>query len=202
MNSRNHRLATLIALAGFAWCGSSAAGTIQQTIQFPGVAPEAIYQAYMSSQGHAAMTGFPATFYRPSTHAEVAVGQEGDELRAFRLTGPDGKPTYFITGTILKLVPGKEIVTSWRATAWDQGPKPGDGTDLACILVLTLRPMQGGTELQLVQVNIPDFPDVAASDAASAGVVSETAAVNSHWYFRYWAPMQKYFAAQAEKKSP
>jgi uncharacterized protein YndB with AHSA1/START domain len=201
MNSRSQLLATLIALVGLGWCGPSAAGTIQQTIQFPGVAPESLYQAYMSSKEHAAMTGFPATFYRPSIHAEVAVGQEGDELRAFRMNGPDGKPIYFISGTILRLVPGKEIVTTWRATAWDEDTKPGDGTDLSCILVLTLRPMQGGTELQLVQVNIPDFPDVGEKDAASAGVVSETAAVNTHWYFRYWAPMQKYFAAQAKAKA-
>jgi len=198
MKSRSHLLATFIALSGLGWCGPSAAGTIQQTIEFPGVAPETVYNAYLSSKEHAAMTGFPATFYRPSTHAEVAVGQEGDELRAFRLTGADGKPKYFISGTLLKLVPGKEIVTTWRATAWDEDAKPGDGTDLSCILVLTLRPMQGGTELQLVQVNIPDFPDVGEKDMAGAGVVSETAAVNTHWYFRYWAPMQKYFATQAK----
>src|SRR5690348_10374126 len=120
----------VIVTALVAWSGVVSAGTIQQTIQFPGVAPEAIYKAYLSSQEHAAMTGFPATFYRPSTHAEVAVGQEGDELRAFRMTGPDGKPKYFIGGTLLKLVPGKEIVTTWKATAWDEGAKPGDGTDL------------------------------------------------------------------------
>jgi uncharacterized protein YndB with AHSA1/START domain len=178
-----------------AWSTGLSAGTIQQTIQFPGVAPQAIYDAYLSSKEHAAMTGFPVVFYRPSTKQEVTVGQEGDELRAFRMTGTDGKPKYFIGGTLLKLVPGREIVTTWKATAWDDGTKPGDGTDLACILVLTLRPMHGGTELQLVQVNIPDFP---GGDTHT----SETAEVNTNWYFRYWAPMQKYFAAQAAKKSP
>jgi uncharacterized protein YndB with AHSA1/START domain len=182
-----------------AWAAPAAAGTIQQTIQFPGIEPRAVYDAYLSSRGHSDMTGFPASWYRPSTKKAVAVGQEGDELQAFGTKGQDGKMKYLLGGKILKLVPGKEIVMSWRPSAWDEQPK--SGTDLECILILTLKKNFAGTELQLVQVDIPEYVD--ADEKNQDGEVStETAAVNTHWYFRYWAPMQKYFEARKSQGAP
>ena len=85
---------------------------------------------------------------------------------------------------------------TWRPRAWDEGAKPGDDTDLACILVLTLKPVNGGTELLMVQTDIPDYPGVGVKDSVSGPLVTETSTVNTHWYSHYWAPMQKYFQAQ------
>lgn len=197
MNVLNRVLVMILAVAGITLSMSASAGTIQQTVEFPGVTPDAVYEAYMTSKGHAAMTGMPATYYRPSTRQEVAVGQEGDELRAFGMTGADGKFGYLLGGTILKLVPGREIVMTWRPRAWDESAKPGDDTDLACILVITLKAVNGGVELQMLQTDIPDYPGVGAKDSVHGPLVSETVTVNTHWYSHYWAPMQKYFQVQA-----
>ena len=183
-------------VAGIVCCGAAGAGTIQQTIVFTGVSPETVYDTYLSSKGHAAMTGFPAAWYRPSTKSEVAVAQEGDEFRGFGVTGKDGKLHYLLGGRVLKLVPGREIVMSWRPAAWDQNPKPGDGSELTCILVLTLTRSGADTQLDLVQTDIPDLPGGVAQDGGD--VISETSAVNSHWWLHYWTPMQKYFDAQSK----
>lgn len=202
MRASKQILAALLSAVGLVWAATAGAGTIQQTIQFPGVAPEAVYAAYMSSKQHGAMTGFPATYYRPATKQEVEVGQEGDEFRGFGVTGKDGKFQYLIGGRVLHLVPGREIVMTWHAAMWDGHGKSGE-TAPDCILVLTLKPSYGGTELQLVQVDIPEFPGMDVAAAANE-YTSETSAVNTNWYFRYWAPMQKYFQAQvpAPKTAP
>ena len=193
--SRTILIALIGAMAG--WVAAASAGTIQQTIEFSGVSPDTVYDTYMSSKGHAAMTGMPAVFYRLSGKQEVAIGEEGDELRAFGITGADGRFGYLLSGRILKLVPGREIVMTWRPRAWDEDAKPGDDTDLACILVITLKSVSSGTELQMVQTDIPDYPGVGAKDSVNGPLVTETATVNTHWYSHYWAPMQKYFQAQA-----
>ena len=199
MHASKQILAALLSAAGLVWAATAGAGTIQQTIQFPGVAPEAVYAAYLSSKQHGAMTGFPASYYRPATKQEVEVGQEGDEFRGFGVTGKDGKFQYLIGGRILHLVPGREIVMTWHAAMWDEHAKPGE-TPADCILVLTLKPSYGGTELQLVQANVPEYPDLDAA-AASTQYTSETSTVNTNWYFRYWATMQKYFQSQGGPKN-
>ena len=179
------------------WNAVAQAGTIQQTIVFTGVAPQAVYADFLSAKEHAAMIGFPVSFYRPSTKAEVAVAEEGDEFHGFGVTGKDGKLHYLLGGRILKLVPGREIVMTWRPAAWDQGARPGDGSELACILVLTFTQSGADTQLDLVQTDIPDLPGGAPQDGN--GVVSETSTVNSHWWLHYWTPMQKYFDSRTAK---
>ena len=52
MHASKQLLAAILAAISFFWGAVAAAGTIQQTIQFPGVAPEAVYNAYMSSKLH------------------------------------------------------------------------------------------------------------------------------------------------------
>src|SRR5947209_4828744 len=86
-----------------------------QTAHFPGVSSETLYNAYLSSRDHSTMTAGsrPAVFYRP-TEGEVAHGQEGDELRAFGFSGPDGQTQFSLTARILQLVPGKVIVLTWK----------------------------------------------------------------------------------------
>lgn len=201
MHAFRQRLRVLLTAAGLMWATLAGAGTIQQTIEFPGVAPETIYAAYMSAKGHGAMTGFPASFYRAATKQEVETGEEGDEFRGFGVTGKDGKLQYLIGGRILHLVPDREIVMTWHALMWGEHAKPGEAAGPDCILVLTLKPSYGGTELQLVQVDIPEYPGLDAQ-AAAGTYTSETSTVNSNWYFRYWAPMQKYFQTQAGKAAP
>ena len=71
-------------------------------------------------------------------------------------------------------------------------------SDVECIVVLTLRKNFAGTEIQLVQANIPDYPAVDPRKTAGADQDWETTDVNTNWYFRYWEPMRKYFQVQAQ----
>lgn len=183
-------------ILGAACSSAAAAGNVIQTAEFPGLTPQQLYDAYLSSKDHAAMTGFPATWHRPSTDKDVATGQAGDEFRGFGMTGSDGKFHYLIGGTLLDLVPGREIVMTWKALAW--GPRSGEPD---CILTLTFAKTPGGAEIRLVQVNVPDFPGDDAK-AATGELETETEAVNTNWYFRYWEPMRKYFAAQTKPAAP
>ncbi len=197
MKFRNLTMTAAVAVLEAICAGPVVAGNVLQTVQFPGVSAESLYNVYLSSSGHAAITGYPAHYYRPSTKTEVAVGQEGDELRAFGMPGPDGKLRYMLRGKILTLVPNKEIVMTWKTFAFGKRFDAPDGADVECIVVLTLRKNFAGTEIQLVQTNIPDYPDVGAQKTVGADQDSETTDVNTNWYFRYWEPMLKYFQAQA-----
>lgn len=78
-------------------------GTIRQTVHLPG-APEHVYQALMTTKGHAAFTGAPA---RISPRV-------GGAFMAW-----DG----YIHGKNLKLVPGKRIEQTWRPSeeSWPKG---------------------------------------------------------------------------------
>ena len=84
---------------------------------------------------------------------------------------------------------------TWKANAWGQGVKPAQVPNLESALVLTFKKTFAGAEIQLVQVNVPDF---GATDPATSEVTTETATVNTNWYYRYWQPMTKYFQSQAQ----
>ncbi len=81
----------------------------------------------------------------------------GDELRAFGSSKPGEKVQYGLTAKVLNLVPAKVIVLSWKTFGWNMASDPSDVTDLASTVVLTFKRNAAGTEVQLVQVNVPDY---------------------------------------------
>jgi len=171
---------------------AASAGTIEQTVQFEGVLPETLYNAYLSSKEHAAMTADgrrAATFYRPSK-GDVDHGEVGDELRAFGSSKPGEKVQYGLTAKVLNLVPAKVIVLSRKTFGWNMALDRSDVTDLESTVVLTFRRNAAGTEVQLVQVNVPDYK-VKLPATGEVGPLS--AIVNTHWNLLYWDPMKKYF---------
>jgi activator of HSP90 ATPase len=91
--------------------------------------PRAIYDAWLSSKGHAAMTGSPA---RVSAKA------------AGKFIAWDG----YISGKNLKLVPGKQIVQAWRTTEF-ASTHPDSQIDIHLEATLS------GTRLTLRHTNIP-----------------------------------------------
>lgn len=93
-------------------------------------APEAVYRAWLSSEGHSAMTGAPAT-------VEGAVGG------AFTAWGG------FISGRTLALEPGRRIVQSWRTRQF-----PPDHPDSTVELLLASE--GGGTRLTVHHRGVPD----------------------------------------------
>lgn len=164
---------------------------IAQTVQFIGISPETLYTAYLSSREHSAMTAGsrPAFFFRPSV-GEVAHGQEGDELRAFGFAGPDGQLQFSLYARILQLVPGKLIVLTWKNMVWNYALDPGELTDLDSTVVLTFNKNIAGSEIQLVQANVPDYK-VSVPETGEIGALSSI--VNTHWSLLYWEPMRAYF---------
>lgn len=92
--------------------------------------PDAVYEAWMSSELHAAMTGGDAQIdARP-----------GGQFEAW-----DG----YIAGTTLELEPGRRIVQAWRTTEF------ADDDPDSRIDVL-LEPVDGGTLITLRHADIPD----------------------------------------------
>ena len=92
--------------------------------------PTEIYVAWLSSEGHAAMTGAAA-------EASDAVGG--------RFVAWDE----YITGQNLELAPNRRIVQTWRTTEF-----PDDAPD--SLLEILLQAEGGGTRLTFVHTDIPD----------------------------------------------
>ncbi len=101
--------------------------TLSETIP---TTPRQIYDAWLDSDGHAAMTG----------SAAQASPREG---AAFTAWGG------YIGGRNLVLQPGRRIVQSWRTTRFT----PADADSQIEVL---LEPVEGGTRLTLHHTNVPD----------------------------------------------
>jgi activator of HSP90 ATPase len=91
--------------------------------------PKQVYDAWLSSKGHAAMTGSPARISAKS----------GGKFSAW-----DG----YITGHNLKLLPGKRIVQAWRTTEF-AASDPDSQIDIE------LEATPRGSSLTLRHSNIP-----------------------------------------------
>lgn len=91
--------------------------------------PQQIYSAWLSSKGHAAMTG---------SDARVSAKSGG------RFSAWDG----YINGRNIKLIAGKRIVQAWRTTEFAE-------TDADSQIDVTFETAPGGTKLTLHHTNIP-----------------------------------------------
>jgi uncharacterized protein YndB with AHSA1/START domain len=92
--------------------------------------PAAVYDAWLDSRAHGAMTGAKAS-QSPRIGAKV--------------TAWDG----YISGQNLQLEPGRRIVQSWRTTKFTDA-------DPDSRIAVTLRPVPGGTRLILRHSRVPD----------------------------------------------
>lgn len=92
--------------------------------------PEAVYKAWMSSEGHAAMTGAGAR----------VDGRVGGEFEAW-----DG----YILGRTLALEPGRRIVQAWRTSEFAD-------SDADSVIEVVLEPVEEGTQITLRHSGIPD----------------------------------------------
>ncbi|HLC67448.1 MAG TPA: SRPBCC domain-containing protein [archaeon] len=103
--------------------------TIKQKVLIPWVKPAEVYEAFLSSKGHTALTGSKAT-------ASDKVGG--------RFTAWDG----YIFGKNVKLVANKKIVQEWQTTEWPEDAEPST-------FELTFTAKKGGTEISMVHSNVP-----------------------------------------------
>ena len=119
--------------------------------------PEAVYNMYVDARKHSELTGSRAT-------SQPRVGG--------KITAWDG----YAFGKYLKLEKGKKIVQNWKTTEWPKGYPPS-------ILEITLKPEKRGTELTMVQSNVP---------------AEQAADYRQGWIDFYWKPLQDYFKAHSE----
>jgi activator of HSP90 ATPase len=101
--------------------------TLTATIPAP---PQAVYDAWLDSRAHGAMTGAKAK----------ASAKPGAAFSAW-----DG----YITGRNLVLEPGRRIVQSWRTTRFAKADPDSE-------IELLLAPAKTGTRLTLRHRNVPD----------------------------------------------
>lgn len=92
--------------------------------------PQDIYDAWLDSRAHSAMTGGRAV-QSPEVGAEVSAWDD------------------YISGRNLELVPGERIVQSWRTTEFSDEHEDS-------IVTLTLEETEGGTLLTLTHSNVPE----------------------------------------------
>jgi activator of HSP90 ATPase len=92
--------------------------------------PQAVYDAWLDSVAHGAMTGGAAKIAK----------RVGGAYRAW-----DG----YITGKTLELVPAKRIVQSWRTSEF--AARDPDST-----ITVELEQMKAGTRLTLIHRGVPD----------------------------------------------
>jgi activator of HSP90 ATPase len=93
--------------------------------------PQEIYDAWLSSAGHADLTG---------GQAAQASTEVGDCFTAW---------AGYINGKNVVLEPGRRIVQSWRTTAFA-------GSDADSQIELLLEQVAGGTKVTLRHSNVPD----------------------------------------------
>src|SRR5271155_2205475 len=92
--------------------------------------PEAVYDAWLDSRAHSAMTGAGAKVHKRVGGAHTAW---------------DG----YITGRTIELIPGKRIVQSWRTTQFTS-------VDPDSTITVELAPTKTGTQLTLGHTGVPD----------------------------------------------
>ena len=93
--------------------------------------PKEIYDAWLSSEGHARMTG--------SRSAEISA----EEGAAFTLWNG------YITGRNVRLEPPRRIVQSWRTTKFSDRDPDSE-------IEVLLEPASGGTRVTVRHSNVPD----------------------------------------------
>src|SRR5208337_2394500 len=111
--------------------------TIQQNITLK-ASPEMLFDMYLNSRTHEAITGAPV----------VVDSRAGSVFKAF---------DHRIYGKMLYVVPKRLIVQSWRAAHWMP-------EELDSILILTFWPAEEGGRIELVQVNVADHDAAAVNE--------------------------------------
>ncbi len=102
--------------------------TIRQTVTFR-TSPQTLFDTYLDSRRHAAVTGTRVKISRKAGHAFSAFNG-------------------MLRGRNLLIVPKRLIVQAWRAKSWK-------ASDPDSVLILAFERVRGGARLELTHVNVP-----------------------------------------------
>ena len=191
-------LASVVGLGLATHPGSGQGVTVTQTVQFSQAAPELLYAMFLDPKEHAAASRLGPVDIDPRVGGRIAAFKLNREQCA-AWTGCDwaNGPTSLVQATILKLVPGREIVMSWKNLAWRQAVNAADVSDLESLVTLTFSKNAAGAQIEMVQANVPQYlvrlPD------GEQGPLS--ALVNTHWNLVYWNAWQAYIATKGRSST-
>lgn len=107
---------------------TSAPRAIQQSVTL-NASPRELFNTFLDSKKHAALTGAPARLGRKAGARFTAFGSQ-------------------LLGRNLLVVPGRVIVQSWRSKGWKAG-------DSDSVLILTFHKAGAGGRIDLVHVGVP-----------------------------------------------
>ncbi|WP_421724307.1 hypothetical protein [Bauldia sp.] len=180
---------TVLAAACAVCATAASAATLTQTAHFPGADAGDLFAMYMSTDGHAAITGLPARFVNTGGDPVETAGI-GDRLAAFCFT-PDqcGLDARIID---VQKAPGAHtVVMSWWNFGWVSAVNPDDVAAsprgaLDSTLVLTFRDTPTGAQIELVQANVPDYKVRIPNPDGSEEIGPLSQIVNTHWNTLYW----------------
>jgi hypothetical protein len=184
----HHPIAIAFAASLFAASAVQAA-TLEQTVHFPGAKASELFDLDMSGEGQQSITGLPAT-YSNAAGEPVAKASVGDTLAAFCFT-PEMCGLSARVVSVGENEGAQTVVMSWWNFGWvsaiDESdysvPQRGapDST-----LVLTFRDTLAGAQVELVQVNVPDYKVRIPNPDGSEEVGPLSSIVNTHWNTLYW----------------
>lgn len=187
--SRSLLAAVALVSSVAATAGGAQAATLSQTQHFSGASAEALFDLYLTGAGQQAITGLPAS-YVSADGAPVDRGDVGDRLRAFCFEPEQCGLDAQVLG-IDESDGVYTVVMSWWNFGWVSATDPAAYTVEQrgapdSILVLTFRDTPRGAQIELVQVNVPDYavsipnPDGTVEDGPLSRIV------NTHWNTLYW----------------
>jgi activator of HSP90 ATPase len=130
---------------------------ILQSVKF-NCPPSTLFAMYMDSAKHSASTGQRAKISR----------RAGGSFTAFNGA---------IRGTNLLVIANRMVVQAWRSSHWKR-------SDPDSILIFQFSKAAGGSQVDLVHVNVPDH---------------EHKGVTEGWKKYYWKPWKAYLSAQKRK---
>ncbi len=130
--------------------------TINQKAIIP-ASPKEVYEAFVDPVKHSEFTDAKAT---------------GKPKVGGKFSTWDG----YSFGKFLELEPGKRVVQEWSTTDWAEGYEPSR-------LELTFKEVKDGTELTMVQCNVPEE------------MVDE---LTDGWIEYYWNPLKEYFSKESK----
>ncbi len=187
------RKLTMAAIA-VALSSAASAATLSQTVHFVGGDADQMFRLYTTSEGHAAITGFPAS-YQDSAGNPVEAAMPGGGLSAFCFQ-PD---MCGLAARVLEIQssPGLHtVVMAWWNFGWVQAIDKADMTHAErgaadSILTLTFRDTLRGAQIELVQVNVPDYKVEIPNPDNTSEIGPLSAIVNTHWNTLYWDNLLK-----------
>ena len=170
---------------------------LAQTIHFANASADSLFELYSTSQGHSEIIGVPAQFTDASGDA-VERAIVGGGLDAFCFE-PDACA---LKARILDMSSNDSahvITMAWWNFGWVSAVDPAnyslaDRGAPESILVLTFRDTLRGAQIELVQVNVPDYRVLIPSPDGSEEVGPLSAIVNTHWNTLYWDGIRRVVA--------